>query len=181
MATAPSCGNSSIAMSEGDRTVGLSGGGEDAGDDIYVDSSDYAGSGNYAGGDGGGGDDYTGGSGALRAERRARGSPQAEARAYSPLTARRIRNKLASARMRERQKLHLEELQERKNRLEARVAEMERELEETQCSTRATDCIIDSLVETVDKLIAAEDQTLKDIRVVLKDLQELKSQQLPPQ
>ncbi|KAJ2007601.1 hypothetical protein H4R26_000680 [Coemansia thaxteri] len=85
------------------------------------------------------------------------------ARASSPRSARRLRNRLAAARMRTRQKQHLVELEKRKEELERRAAELEGELRLVQRKNNPLNASIDKLAEMIDDLTKVESTMLHGI------------------
>ncbi|KAJ1721874.1 hypothetical protein LPJ53_003654 [Coemansia erecta] len=86
-----------------------------------------------------------------------------EQRAPSPKSARRLRNRLAAARMRTRQKQHLEELERRKAELERRAAELESELRQIQRKNNPLNASIDQLAQMIDDLTRVEFTMLSGI------------------
>ncbi|KAJ1805374.1 hypothetical protein LPJ75_005331 [Coemansia sp. RSA 2598] len=84
-------------------------------------------------------------------------------RAQSPRSARRLRNRLAAARMRTRQKQHLEELEKRKEQLEKKAAELENELRMIQRKNNPLNSSIDKLAEMIDDLTKVEFTMLSGI------------------
>ncbi|KAJ2779933.1 hypothetical protein GGI15_003722 [Coemansia interrupta] len=81
----------------------------------------------------------------------------------SPKSARRLRNRLAAARMRTRQKQHLEELERRKAELERRAAELESELRQIQRKNNPLNASIDQLAQMIDDLTKVEFTMLSGI------------------
>ncbi|KAJ1664938.1 hypothetical protein IW140_002737 [Coemansia sp. RSA 1813] len=97
-------------------------------------------------------------------------------RAQSPRSTRRIRNRLAAARMRTRQKQHLEELEQRKKELERRAAELEDELRATQSQNNPLTSSIDTLATMIDDLTNVEQTMLSGIdecKMLLQNLETL--------
>ncbi|KAJ1826733.1 hypothetical protein LPJ73_008935 [Coemansia sp. RSA 2703] len=86
-----------------------------------------------------------------------------EQRAPSPKSARRLRNRLAAARMRTRQKQHLEELERRKAELERRAADLESELRQIQRKNNPLNASIDQLAQMIDDLTKVEFTMLSGI------------------
>ncbi|KAJ2546776.1 hypothetical protein EV175_005476 [Coemansia sp. RSA 1933] len=84
-------------------------------------------------------------------------------RAQSPRSTRRIRNRLAAARMRNRQRQHLEELEQRKRELEQRAADLEDELRSTQSQNNPLTSSIDTLATMIDDLTSVEQTMLSGI------------------
>ncbi|KAJ2657557.1 hypothetical protein IWW48_004469 [Coemansia sp. RSA 1200] len=84
-------------------------------------------------------------------------------RAQSPRSTRRIRNRLAAARMRTRQKQHLEDLEQRKMELEQRAAELEEELREAQSRNNPLTQSIQNLASMIDELTSVESTMLTGI------------------
>ncbi|KAJ1727860.1 hypothetical protein LPJ72_005733 [Coemansia sp. Benny D160-2] len=84
-------------------------------------------------------------------------------RAQSPRSTRRIRNRMAAARMRTRQKQHLEDLEQRKTELEQRAAELEEELREAQSRNNPLTQSIENLTSMIDELTSVENTMLTGI------------------
>ncbi|KAJ2066742.1 hypothetical protein GGH13_005592, partial [Coemansia sp. S155-1] len=80
----------------------------------------------------------------------------ASSRAQSPRSARRLRNRLAAARMRTRQKQQLVELEKRKSELERRASDLQRELHDMQRKNNPLNSSIDKLTEMIDELTKVE-------------------------
>ncbi|KAJ2806124.1 hypothetical protein H4S07_003875, partial [Coemansia furcata] len=78
------------------------------------------------------------------------------ARAQSPRSARRLRNRLAAARMRTRQKQQLVELEKRKSDLERRASELQLELNNMQRKNNPLNSSIDKLTEMIEELTKVE-------------------------
>ncbi|KAJ1786863.1 hypothetical protein LPJ59_005844 [Coemansia sp. RSA 2399] len=96
-------------------------------------------------------------------------------RGQSPRSTRRIRNRLAAARMRNRQKQHLEELEQRKRDLELRAAELEDELRATQSQNNPVTSSIDTLATMIDDLTSVEQAMLSGIDECKSLLQNLEA------
>ncbi|KAI9501424.1 hypothetical protein GGI25_004483 [Coemansia spiralis] len=102
--------------------------------------------------------------------------PSDNMRAPSPRSARRIRNRLAAARMRTRQKQHLAELEQRKANLERRAADLEEELHSLQSKNNPLSSSIDELADMIDNLTKVEYTMLSGInecRSLLESLEKL--------
>ncbi|KAJ2722919.1 hypothetical protein GGI07_002995 [Coemansia sp. Benny D115] len=86
-----------------------------------------------------------------------------DGRPPSPRSARRLRNRLAAARMRTRQKQHLEDLEQRKEVLERQAAALEEELQQLQRNNNPLNTSIDALAEMIDDLTNVEFTMLSGI------------------
>ncbi|KAJ1954240.1 hypothetical protein EC988_002539, partial [Linderina pennispora] len=98
------------------------------------------------------------------------------ARPHSPRSARRVRNRLAAARMRTRQKQHLAELEQRKTALEERASALEQELLELQRQNNPLDMSIVKLAGMIDDLTKVEFSMLSGIdecKTLLQNLEQL--------
>ncbi|KAJ2052375.1 hypothetical protein H4S04_001368 [Coemansia sp. S16] len=111
----------------------------------------------------------------------------ASSRAQSPRSARRLRNRLAAARMRTRQKQQLVELEKRKSELERRASDLQRELHDMQRKNNPLNSSIDKLTEMIDELTKVECTMLtgidecKGLLQNLEKLYESKQQRQQPQ
>ncbi|KAJ2910793.1 hypothetical protein GGI21_000510 [Coemansia aciculifera] len=97
-------------------------------------------------------------------------------RAQSPRSARRLRNRLAAARMRTRQKQQLVQLEKRKSDLERRATELESELRSIQQKNNPLNSSIDRLAEMIDELTKVEFTMLTGIdecKGLLQNLEKL--------
>ncbi|KAJ2746121.1 hypothetical protein GGI20_001606 [Coemansia sp. BCRC 34301] len=104
------------------------------------------------------------------------GSSNAIGRAQSPRSARRLRNRLAAARMRTRQKQQLVQLEKRKSDLERRAKELETELLTIQQKNNPLNSSIDKLAEMIDDLTKVEFTMLTGIdecKGLLQNLEQL--------
>ncbi|KAJ2695512.1 hypothetical protein GGH99_000082 [Coemansia sp. RSA 1285] len=99
----------------------------------------------------------------VEAEIEAEEEMEAGGRAQSPRSTRRIRNRMAAARMRTRQKQHLEDLEQRKTELEQRAAELEEELREAQSRNNPLTQSIENLTSMIDELTSVENTMLTGI------------------
>ncbi|KAI7830159.1 hypothetical protein BX661DRAFT_181213 [Kickxella alabastrina] len=94
----------------------------------------------------------------------------------SPRSIRRLRNRMAAARMRTRQKQHLEDLEQRKEKLEQQAANLESELRAVQRKNNPLNSSIDKLSEMIDDLTKVESTMLSGIdecKSLLKNLERL--------
>ncbi|KAJ2816119.1 hypothetical protein FBU31_006692, partial [Coemansia sp. 'formosensis'] len=106
------------------------------------------------------------------------------ARAQSPRSARRLRNRLAAARMRTRQKQQLVELEKRKSDLERRASELQLELNNMQRKNNPLNSSIDKLTEMIEELTKVEYTMLTGIdecKGLLQNLEKLYESKQPHQ
>ncbi|KAJ1899956.1 hypothetical protein LPJ66_001785 [Kickxella alabastrina] len=102
--------------------------------------------------------------------------------AASPRSIRRLRNRMAAARMRTRQKQHLEDLERRKEKLEQQAADLESELRAVQRKNNPLNSSIGKLSEMIDDLTKVESTMLSGIdecKSLLQNLERLYWEQNP--